>query len=52
MATGLIEEEKIELPGPSHQFEAKLANPLMEWNCLFDAEGNLISRTRDGPVLE
>jgi len=46
------EPERIEWPGSPPTFELKLANQLMEWDCLFDAKGDLISRTRDGPVLE
>jgi len=34
------------------QYEAQLGNALMEWDCVFDADGNLLSRDRDGPVLE
>jgi hypothetical protein len=48
----IMEEERIELPDSPPTYEAKLANKLIEWNCLFDVEGNLISKTRDGPVLE
>lgn len=48
----VMEEERIELPGSRPAYEAKLANKLMEWVCQFDADGNLISRTRDGPILE
>lgn len=47
----IIEPEKI-LRGRSVQYEAKLANTLMEWNCLFDEKGTLIRKTRDGPILE
>lgn len=44
--------EQIVLPGKTPTYEAKLASKLLEWSCLFDADGNLISRERDGPILE
>lgn len=47
-----IEPERIQPAGSPPIYETKLANKLMEWDCQFDAEGNLIARIRDGPVLE
>lgn len=47
-----MEAERIETAGAPLKFEAKLANALLEWDCEFDAAGNLITKTRDGPVLE
>ncbi len=46
------EPERIQEAGSNPVYEVKLANKLMEWNCQFDAEGALVSKTRDGPVLE
>jgi hypothetical protein len=33
-------------------FEVELATTLKEWDCVFDAEGNLLSQERDGSPLE
>lgn len=33
-------------------FKVELESKLMEWECFFDAEGNLLARERDGPILE
>jgi hypothetical protein len=47
----IIEPEKI-VRGAVVQYEVKLVNSLMEWNCLFNAHGQFLSRMRDGPILE
>jgi hypothetical protein len=44
--------ERVQMPGSPVAYEAELANPVMEWDCLFDAEGNLLAATRDGSVFE
>jgi hypothetical protein len=44
--------ERIELANGNISFEVELRGTLTEWDCAFDAEGNLVSRTRDGSVLE
>ena len=47
----IIEPEKI-VRGAVVEYEVKLVNSLMEWNCLFNADGHFLSRERDGPILE
>jgi hypothetical protein len=44
--------ERIEATNGAVAYEAEIGNWFIEWDCIFDAEGNLISKTRDGSVLE
>jgi hypothetical protein len=44
--------EQVEKADASVQYEVQLDGHLVEWDCLFDAEGNLLTRERDGPLLE
>jgi hypothetical protein len=44
--------ERVESPDAGTAYEVQLDHALMEWDCLFDADGALVSRIRDGSPLE
>ena len=48
----VLEVERIERNGSPDLYEVELGSKLMKWECAFDAEGNLLTREREGPVLE
>ena len=48
----VLEVERIERNGSPDLYEVELGSTLMKWECAFDAEGNLLTREREGPVLE
>ena len=44
--------ERVERPGQPISYEAEIGNLLVEYDCLFDADGNLTERLRDESPLE
>ena len=48
----VLEVERIERNESPDLYEVELGSKLMKWECAFDAEGNLLTREREGPVLE
>ena len=48
----VLEVERIERSGGPDLYEVELGSKLMKWECEFDAVGNLLTREREGPVLE
>lgn len=44
--------ERVLMPAGEVSFEVELKSALTEWDCVFDADGNLLSRKRDGSVFE
>ena len=44
--------ERVERPGAPVTYEAEIGNLVVEYDCTFDAEGNLLERIRDGSPLE
>jgi hypothetical protein len=48
----VVNAERIEFADGKVMYEAELSSTLMKWDVLFDREGSLVSRAREGPVLE
>ena len=48
----VADAQRAEEPGDVITYEVELATLLKEWDCIFNHEGHLLSRTRDGSPLE